>query len=552
MPVTASSGNWKWPDDWWRCPINRELQSELRDAWAGLKNGDLPSAWRVCQVLVKQYPHSAAGLDVSSRVALAVGERELAADLAQRAVRMDGQNFSFLAQRASCLLAMRKPAEALELIEVLGEGAQLSAGEQDTLGNLYSQAGDQWRALECFQRAAELEPGQSHFWLNLALSLQATGDLDGAEQAFDRCIALNPTEGEAWLHRSRLRKQTEQRNHLKELQAALTNGDGDWRREMTLRYALAKEYEDLGRYPQSFSELQRGSGLRRSHMNHDAAADLQAMEAIRSCFSRDYLLDATSACNSDEPIFIVGLPRTGTTLVERILGSHSDVFAAGELNSFAETLTTLTAPLKPRDRMDFIRLSAQVDSERLGSGYIDSTRPMTGSTSRFVDKLPLNFLYCGLIHRALPQAKIIHLERDPMDACYAIYKTLFKQAYPFSYELKELGNYYLAYRELMAHWQQLMPGIILHVEYERLVAAPEQQTRRILEYCGLPWQEACLDFHRNDAPSMTASLAQVRQPVYTSSIGKWRRYAKELTPLSELFAAAGLKQAELDRARSGK
>lgn len=490
--------------------------------------------------MIKKYPDSAAALDVSSRVALALGQRELAADFARRAVAGDGKSFSFCAQRAACLLAMRKHSEALEIIEVLAHRGVLSAAEEDTIGNLYSQAGNQQRALDSFRRAAELEPERAHFSLNLALSLQAIGDLDQAEKAFDRCIELDPAEGEAWLHRSRLRKQTDQRNHLKDLQKALSDVDGNWRREMTLRYALAKEYEDLGQYPQSFSELQRGAGLRRRHMNHDAAADLKAMEEIKSCFSEEYFAQTTNSCDSDEPIFIVGLPRTGTTLVERILGSHSDVFAAGELNNFAEALTALAGKSKPRNRMDFIRLSAEVDSERLGSLYIESTRPLTGRTSHFVDKLPLNFLYCGLIHRALPKAKIIHLQRDPMDACYAIYKTLFKQAYPFSYELTELGNYYLAYRGLMAHWHRLIPGVILDVEYELLVTEPEEQTRRLLEYCELPWQEACLNFHRNAAPSMTASLSQVRQPVYTSSVGKWRHYEKELSPLTELFAAGGL------------
>jgi tetratricopeptide (TPR) repeat protein len=516
------------------------LQKLLRDAWAGLGNGDLPGAWRCCQALLKRFPGSAAGLDVSSRVALAMGQRRLATDLAARAVRLDGANFAYLAQQAFCLIANRDLAAAIELIENLSQRPPETAAEEDTLGNLFSQAGDQQRALACFKRSVALDPDRAHHWMNLALSLQATGDLEEAERAFDRCIALDPGEGEAWLHRSRLRTQADDHNHVDALQRTLGKGKGDWRTEMTLRYALAKELEDLGRYPESFTELGRGSSLRRSRMQHDASADLEAMEAIQQVFSREYLQQNVQGHASQEPIFIVGLPRTGTTLVERILGSHSDVFAAGELNNFAENLTALVAPLKPKDRMDFIRLAAQVDSEELGRNYVASTRPQTGVTPRFVDKLPLNFLYCGLIHRALPRAKIVHLKRNPMDACYAIYKTLFKQAYPFSYDLQELGNYCLAYRALMEHWHQLMPGAILDVEYEALATDTQAQTHRLLEFCELPWQDACVNFHRNAAPSMTASLAQVRQPVYTSSIGKWQHYEQELSELRKLLEVAGV------------
>jgi tetratricopeptide (TPR) repeat protein len=479
-------------------------------------------------------------MDVSSRVALALGQRQLAADLSERAVHLDGEDFGYLAQRATCLLALQRYADADALMEVLAARASRTAAEEDALGNLFSLRGDQVRAMACFQRATDSDPGRAHHWLNLALCQQGLGKLEAAERAFDRCIALDPGEKDAWLHRSRLRNQSQERNHVEELQSAISGCGGDWRREMTLCYALAKELEDLGEHARSFAELQRGASLRRSHMNHDAGADTEVMAEVRRTFGVEYLQRSTQASDSEEPIFIIGLPRTGTTLVERILGSHSEVFAAGELNNFAESLTALVAPMKPRDRLEFVRLSAQADSGELGKKYLESVRPLTGPGSRFVDKLPLNFLYCGLIHRALPRAKIIHLRREPMDACFAIYKTLFKQAYPFSYDLVELGNYYLAYRELMAHWHQVMPGVILDIEYEVLVSDPEVQTRRLLDYCDLPWEDACLNFHRNAAPSMTASLAQVRQPVYTSSVGRWRFYEKELASLAALLRHGGL------------
>jgi tetratricopeptide (TPR) repeat protein len=505
-----------------------------------LQAGELQSAWHCCQLLLKANPRNAAGLDVGSRVALAMGQGRLALDLAERAVALDGENFSFIAQFASSLLLQKQTARALELIEVLAARPRSRPIEHDALGNLYSHVGKQTLALECFQSAVAADPDSPHHWLNLALCLQATGAMDDAEQAFERCIALDPQHAEAWLHRSRLRSQKPGRNHVDALRTALDTLDHDWRGRMTLHYALAKELEDLGEDADSFAELSRGSRLRRDHMQHDPQADLDAIEQVMATFDVDYFSDVEAGDNTQEPIFIVGLPRTGTTLVERIIGSHSDVYAAGELNNFAECLSAQVTAFKPEGRMDFVRRSRDIDSRQLARDYLDSTRPQTGHCAHFIDKLPLNFLYCGLIHRAMPNARIVHLSRHPLDTCYAIYKTLFKQAYPFSYDLQELGNYYLAYRRLMQHWHAVMPGVIYDISYEQLVAGQETQTRRLIDYCGLPWEDGCLQFHRNQAPSLTASLAQVRQPVYASSVGRWQRHREGLRPLEELFQRAGI------------
>ncbi|MEP5568328.1 MAG: sulfotransferase [Halioglobus sp.] len=478
--------------------------------------------------------------DVASRVALKMGQRRLAKDLADRAVTLEPSNFAYLSNQAVCLLAANHTTEALQLIKQLAALPHSEAAEYDALGNLYSQVNKQAEAIDCFRSAIACEPEIAHHWFNLGLCLQAVGDLADAESAFDRCIALDPAQGEPWLHRSRLRTQLADSNHVQALNSAIKKGTEDWRSEMSMRYALAKEYEDLDNYDRVFEELRLGADLRRSHMNHDPEADLAAMRAIRDIYDSQYVL-AGSGYDSDEPIFIVGLPRTGTTLVERILGSHSAVYAAGELNNFAESLTSQVSAMKPKSRLDFIRMAANADSEKLGRDYVESTRPQTADRSRFIDKLPLNFLYCGLIHRALPKAKIIHLKRNAMDTCFAIYKTLFKQAYPFSYDQQELGRYYVAYRDLMAHWHHVMPGKILDVCYEDLVSDLTTQSHRLLDFCDLPWEDACLDFHQSQAPSLTASLAQVRQPVYTSSIGKWRHYEDRLKPLRAVLVEAGVK-----------
>ena len=491
----------------------------------------------------QEAPGFAPAWDLSSRIALAVGDKAAALKLSDQALALESSQFDYLSQRAYCLLALQRRTEARDLTDRLARTAIERAAEYDTLGNLYSLGKDQAKAESCFKKAVDLEPAVAHFSANLALALQANGKLAEAELAFDRAIELAPEDHEAWLHRSRLRKQKPQDNHIEAMEQVIVRGTSSWRGEMTLRYALAKEYEDLNDHQRSFQHLKIGSKLRRSHMQHDAQSDLATIDAIIENFSGDFLQQAAPGFDSKEPIFIVGLPRTGTTLVERILGSHSLVYPAGELNNFAENLTLQVSKRHrqpPANREEFVSAVTAVDYQLLGQAYVETARPDAGVTPYFVDKLPLNFLYCGLILRALPNAKIIHLTRHPMDTCFAVYKTLFKQAYPFSYDLRELGHYYLAYRKLMSHWHQAMPGKILDVSYEQLTQNLERECKRLISYCGLDWEDGCLEFHNNAAPSMTASLAQVRQPVYTSSVGRWENYREELRPLEDIFMQAGL------------
>ena len=520
-----------------------QLRQHHQSAWQSLRDGDLDGAWRKSRVLNTEVPGFAPGWEISSRAALAMNRREDALKLINRALTIDGDRFAFVSHKAYCLLALQRVDEALELLDNLKVDDLKQAAEFDALGNLYSLCKDQARALEYFEKAVTLEPTNSHFQMNTGLIRQTLGELDGAESAMSMAISLNPGDHQAWLHRSRLRRQTTSSNHVMDMEKLLEEGIDSWQGEANIRYAIAKEYEDLHDHAASFRHLKAGSAIRRRHMKHDARADLDAIDAIIGSFSKEFFDREIRGYESEEPIFILGLPRTGTTLVERILGSHSDVYAAGELNNFAENLiqqVQQSAPTMPTNRNQLIAAATGVNFESLGMAYIQSTRPHTGNTKRFIDKLPLNFLYCGLIARALPEATIIHLTRHPMDTCYAIYKTLFKQAYPFSYDLEELGQYYLAYRKLMQHWHDLMPGTIFDVSYEDLVANQEEVSRKLVARCRLEWDNSCLAFHKNPEPSMTASLTQVRQPIYSTSIGQWRNYREELRPLLDLFENAGL------------
>jgi hypothetical protein len=280
------------------------------------------------------------------------------------------------------------------------------------------------------------------------------------------------------------------------------------------------------------------------------ATDVATVEWIIAAFShgngeRPALTDAS--VESDAPIFIVGLPRSGSTLVDRIITSHPCVTSAGELRSFAlcvvdaaETPSSAGGTRSRVPRRELIARSATLDFASLGRRYLERARAEGAPPGRFADKMPLNYLYCGLIERALPRSPIVQVTRTPMAACYAMYKTLFRDGYPFSYDLDELARYYIGYRRLMQHWHANSPARIHRLSYERLVADQLGQTQALLQYCGLPWDNACTRFHLNAAPSTTASAAQIRQPLYDTSVAQWRHYSEELAGLAQQLREAGI------------
>lgn len=411
----------------------------------------------------------------------------------------------------------------------------------DAIGALFSRAGDQHRALEAYSKAVALAPDNAHFLFNRAAVCRFLGALAAAEADYDRVIALRPQDAEAWRARSDLRVQSAENNHVAALQAALAAATGDWRGEVQLRYALAKELEDLGDYRASFAQLARGAHRRREFQSYDVATDVATAGWIIEAFPQALVASADAA--QEAPIFIVGLPRSGTTLVERILASHSTVQAGGELNHFALCLVDAVRarhPGAPLSRAELVARSADIDFAALGKDYLGRVRRAGLTGARFTDKMPLNYLYCGLIRRALPQARIVHVTRHPLAVCYAMYKTLFDGAYPFSYDLDEIGRYYLGYRRLMAHWCKIDPVGIYEVSYERLVAGLGSEARGLLKFCGLDWEEQCVDFHLSTVASTTASAAQVRRPLYDTSVAQWRHYGAELDGLRRELEAGGI------------
>jgi hypothetical protein len=455
-----------------------------------------------------------------------------------------------VAARSAVLNALRQhdlitATVALERLTQLrdsSQGAATSRAEaraQAELGDLWSLLRHYARARGHYDRAIALAPSESRYWFNRASVQRFLGDLQAAERDYDQTLRLTPEDAQAYLHRSELRVQSSDRNHVPELERALAAARS-WQSEVPLRYALAKEYEDLAEYARAWQHLAAAAAMRRAHLQYNTRVDLATAEWISAAYPAS--ASFSGGCPSDEPIFIVGMPRTGSTLVERILSTHSEVFSAGELPDFSSAVVAAVQRLLGRDaaRQEMIAASAGLDFTALGEDYLRRTRPRTGETSRFTDKLPINYLYAGLIARALPNARIVHVTRDPVATCYGIFKVLFDQGYPFSYDLTELADYYAAYHRLMAHWRRALPGRIIDFGYEALVADSASQVPQLLHAVGLSWQAACLHSHHNPAPVATASAAQVRRPIYSSAVALWRNYESELQPLINRLKTNGV------------
>jgi hypothetical protein len=316
-------------------------------------------------------------------------------------------------------------------------------------------------------------------------------------------------------------------------------------RNVFLYYAIGKELEDLGEWDEAFRYYRMAGDAVASVARYDGAADIELIDRIIESCSAEWLAGRSTprapAASDQRPIFVVGLPRTGTTLTERILASHSQVQSVGETQflqmtlrqlSGVETVEAMTPPMIPA--------VARQDPARIAEGYMNAVRYRLGDQPMFIDKLPFNFLYLGFIARAWPDAGMVYLRRNPMDTCFAMYKQVFTWAYKFSYTLEGLGRYYVAHHRLLEHWKRELGERLVEVEYEVLVSGQEAQTRRLLDRLGLPFEPACLEFEKNESASATASSVQVREKIHARSVGRWRHFERQLQPLRDVLEAAGI------------
>jgi tetratricopeptide (TPR) repeat protein len=382
--------------------------------------------------------------------------------------------------------------------------------------------------LRQFERAVALEPKAADRHHRLGLVLAELGRLDEAVAAFDRAIAIEPETSRFYRARGMFGFLDGQLAALEAM--ALDQAGRSVEERIELQFALGRAYADRGRPADAIRRWCFGNALKRRSTPYDEARTLDRFARIRRAFGAD-LIQRFSGCGhpSNRPILIVGMPRSGSTLVEQMLASHPAIFGAGEVYDLPELVGSLaTAMPFPA----FAGAMTATDFRALGADYDRRLARRAPAPLRVTDKMLSNFKFLGLIHLALPQARIIHVERDPVDTCLSCFAILFAREQGYSYDLAELGRYWRAYRGMMAHWRAVLPeGTLLDVAYEALVADPETETRRILAHLGLDWDESCLEFHRTRRPVRTASLVEARQPIYRSSVGRSAPYLPYLQPL---------------------
>lgn len=401
------------------------------------------------------------------------------------------------------------------------------------LATLSQMLGDQRGALALLDRARDA--GDDSVELRYARSLQLTfcGRLDEAESELRACLARAPGLGRAWHDLARLRRHAAEDDLPAQIRAAAAQVPPGGDDHAALQFALFKAHDDLDQREAAWAALMRGCALKRARVDYDAARERALVDAlIARCDAR--FLAAADAPRHDgpTPIFIVGLPRSGTTLLERILAGHSQIAAAGELPDFPRQLQW-AGDHRTHEVLDATTLERLdgVDFAEIGRRYLAQTQWRADGKAYYVDKLPPNHLLAGMIHRALPHAPILHLAREPMDACFAVLKTFFPHAYPYSYALDDVAAHYAQYRRLMSHWHAAMPGRILDVSYRALVEDPAGTTAAVLAHCGLALEPACLAPELHPAAAATPSSAQVRAPIHRGALEQWRRYQAPLAPL---------------------
>jgi len=406
---------------------------------------------------------------------------------------------------------------------------------QQNLANSLRELGRYGEAIACFEAALFRNPLSADLHRNLGTVLLTLGQIEAACAEFQRAIELDPRQPASFRRLAEARRMTPHDPWLARMERLAAEIDGlapdD---QIELHFALGKALADAGEHTRSFRHYLAGNALRRSRTVYDEAVTLGSSERIRTGVTSTFLARHQGAGEpSNVPIFIVGMPRSGTTLVEQVLASHPRVAAAGERGDFASAIKRLPGADGTLD--SFLEHLDELRPEHcrdLGAAYLAAIRPTALTAERITDKMPANFRLVGIIRAALPNARIIHMRRDPVDTCLSCFSQLFDGQQSFAYDLGELGRYWRAYDRLMAHWRDILPeGVMLEVQYEDLVREFEPEARRIVAYCGLEWHPACLTFYQTERPVTTASWVQVRQPIYRSSVGRWRPDDAVLRPL---------------------
>jgi len=514
------------------------MDSKARQLWEDgqeqIRRGRLHAAQTSFESLVQIDPWHIPGRLLLASVFLAQGRVRGAAEQAKYAAFALPDDADMICRVAQCLVKVGEINAARACMLHPEIGRSRSGPALAALAHIQQGLGQHEESLALMDRARALGFDNPDFRYFRAIQLQFNGRVAEAEAELESCLRLGPTYGRASLTLARLRRWNSDDNHLDFIRQRLKTVEQGSEDHAGFEFAQYKELEDLGRYDDAWAALQRANAVMHERLKRQVQDEQALFDALIARCSSEFTRAPAQQFDGPVPIFIIGMPRSGTTLLERILGNHSEVTPAGELADFSRQWRWV-ADQHGHKLIDeaLVARADQLDFAEVGRRYLEQTQWRAHGRPFYVDKLPPNFMLAGFIHRALPQARIVHMSRDPMDLCFSNYRALFGDAFAYSYELGSLAAHHRRYRRLMQHWHEVMPGAIHDVEYAALVQDTEATARALLDYCGLPFEPGCIDTSSNRAPVATLSSAQVREPIHTRAMDEWRRYSAQLEPLRQ-------------------
>jgi tetratricopeptide (TPR) repeat protein len=516
-----------------RARLTEPLRARIEEATAALVADDRRKSENIFREILREDPSHVAALCGLAAVSLAADMAHDAERLLRHALKQCA--YLPLAYRGlgPALLALGRLKEAEAATRHLMKIEPESPQTWVTIAGVATRLMRQEEALEAYERAARLKPEEVGLRMSVGHVQKTLGRRHDSEASYKAALQMDPGRAEAWWSLADLKNYSFSDAEIAAMQQLLASDKRERCNEAQLHFALGKAFEQRREYAQAFAHYATGNALRRL----DAPFDIEGFERrsarLRAFFDAAFFAARDGSGDpSPAPIFIVGLPRSGSTLVEQILASHSRVEGTMELPNILNIVGEFAGGVATRDAYpERVATVPAAHLTALGSRYLEETAPLRSGREHFTDKLPNNFSHVGLIHAILPRATVIDARRHPMDSCFSTFKQHFAEGQTFSYDLEDLGRYYRCYLSLMDHWDAVLPGKVLHVQYEDLVRDPEANIRELLAHCGLTFEPACLSFHETRRPVRTASAEQVRQPLYTTGVGYWRHFEKELEPL---------------------
>jgi tetratricopeptide (TPR) repeat protein len=511
-----------------------ELQKLVQSGFNALQAQDLQTASRLCSTVLEQAPKMPRAHFLAGLIALEGGDRATAEAAFENTVRFNETHAAAWARLAQLYATSGRVRMAEAALLNASNTQRGNPATLDLIGTVFRLAGNLEASREWHRKAAAAGPEHVPFLVNLANAHTFCGDLDAARQLLQSCLAKDPRNAQVHWLLSRARRP-ESRRHVEAMQGLLRSPTSA-AEAAYFHYAIGKELEDLGDWNGAFAAWSDGAAAKRPLVDWDEGRDSELFATLSSTFTEQWLESRRGECFDAGPIFIIGQPRSGSTLLDRMLDAHPAVASGGELRFFGFAVRQAAGIDEPRQFTPALfRAAASADMTRVGEAYVDLASTLRLDAAHIVDKLPSNYLYLPLILAALPNARIIHVRRDPMDGCLSIFKQLFADAYLYSYDLGELARHYARYLDLMQSWRDRFGERFIEVDYEALVGNTEETLRSVLQYAGLSWNDACLDYFRRDSATATASAHQVREAPHQRSVGHWRHFQQQLRPVAEIL-----------------